>query len=88
MQGTYVATAPNPVANRDFMRELRAAVGMPIGLPAAAWMVRIAAPLLLRTDPELALQGRYVVSRRLAAEQFAFRFPVLRDALRDLFGRR
>lgn len=87
MQGVYVASAPTPVSNREFMRELRRAVGMPIGLPAMAWMVRVAAPLILRTDPELALYGRYVVSRRLAEEGFAFRFPHLADALRDLFRR-
>lgn len=87
MQGVYVASSPQPVSNREFMRELRRAVGMPIGLPAAGWMVRLAAPLVLRTDPELALYGRYVVSRRLAGEGFEFRFPRLREALRDLFGR-
>jgi hypothetical protein len=85
MSGVYVATAPQPVAQRDFMRELRRAVGMPIGLPAAGWMVRIGAPLLLRTDPELALYGRYCVSRRLREEGFVFEFPELRGALQDLF---
>jgi hypothetical protein len=85
MSGVYVATAPQPVAQRDFMRELRRAVGMPIGLPAAGWMVRIAAPLLLRTDPDLALYGRYCVSRRLREEGFAFEFPELRGALQELF---
>lgn len=66
------------------MRELRRALGIPIGLPAFGWMVRIGAPLFLRTDPELALYGRYVVSKRLDDEHFAFRFPHLRDALSDL----
>jgi hypothetical protein len=28
-------------------------------------MVRLGAPLFLRTDPELALYGRYCISRRL-----------------------
>lgn len=84
MQGAYVASAPNPVSQREFARELRKAVGMPIGLPACPWMVRFGARWLLRTDPELALYGRYVVSRRLQEEGFAFRFPVLRDALADL----
>jgi len=46
-------------------------------------MVRLAAPLL-PTDPELALCGRYLVSRRLREMQFEFRFPELRDALGDL----
>jgi uncharacterized protein (TIGR01777 family) len=85
MQGTYVASAPHPVSNGEFMRELRRAVGMPIGLPAFAWMVRLGAPLLMRTDPDLALYGRYVVSKRLAEEGFEFRFPRIREALEDLF---
>jgi NAD dependent epimerase/dehydratase family enzyme len=87
MEGIYIATAPNPVSQSVFMREMRRAIGMPIGLRAFGWMVRIAAPLLLRTDPELALYGRYLVSRRLREMQFEFRFPDLRAALADLLGR-
>jgi len=86
MEGAYIATAPNPVSQRVFMREMRKAVGMPIGLPAFGWMVRVAAPLLLRTDPDLALYGRYLVSRRLREMPFDFRFPELRGALADLLG--
>jgi NAD dependent epimerase/dehydratase family enzyme len=82
--GAYLATAPNPVSNAVFMCELRAALHIPIGLPAAQWMVRLAAPLLLRTDPDLALYGRFCVSRRLREEGFAFQFPDLRSALNDL----
>ena len=41
-------------------------------------MVRIGAPLLLRTDPDLALYGRYVVSKRLTEEDFDFTFPEVR----------
>jgi hypothetical protein len=84
MQGAYIATSPHPVSNRMFMKELRRAVGIPLGLPATEWMVRLAAPLLLKTDPELALYGRYVVSQRLAQESFEFQFPNLRNALQDL----
>lgn len=87
MQGAYIASAPNPVSQVEFMRELRRAVGMPIGLPAFTWMVRIAAPLLLRTDPELALYGRYVISKRLEKEGFEFQLPQLRVALQDLLER-
>ena len=62
-------------------------MGVPIGLPAFEWMVRLGAPLLMRTDPELALYGRYVISRRLRDEGFEFRFPDLNGALRDLLQR-
>ncbi len=59
---------------------------MPIGLPAFEWMVRIGAPLLMRTDPELALYGRYVISKRLQEENFTFCFPDLPGALADVFA--
>jgi uncharacterized protein len=84
MQGAYIASSPNPVSQREFMRTLRRIIGMPIGLPAFSWMVRFGAPLLMRTDPELALYGRYVVSKRLREERFEFQFPHLENALRDL----
>ena len=88
MEGMYVVTAPNPVTNTEFMRSLRRAVRMPVGLPAAGWMVRIGAPLFLRTDPELALYGRYCVPRRLEREGFSFRHPTLDDAFASLHGRK
>jgi len=86
MQGAYIASAPNPVSQADFMRELRRAMHMPIGLPAFGWMVKIGARFLLRTDPDLALYGRYVVSKRLRSEGFEFRYPRLADALAELFS--
>jgi uncharacterized protein (TIGR01777 family) len=84
MQGIYIATSPNPVSERIFMRELSRAVGMPLGLPSPTWLIRCVVPLVLRTDPELALYGRYVVSKRLKEEGFEFRFPDLRAALTDV----
>ena len=84
MQGVYIASAPNPVSQVEFMRELRRSVGMPFGLPAPAWMVRLGAKLILRTDPDLALYGRYVSSRRLEEESFHFSQPTIREALRDV----
>ena len=88
LECAYIASSPNPVAQVEFMRELRRAVGMPIGLPAFSWMVRIGAPLFLRTDPELALYGRYVVPKRLEEAGFEFQLPDLREALEDLLTRK
>jgi uncharacterized protein (TIGR01777 family) len=86
MQGPYIATAPNPVSQIEFMRALRRAMRIPIGLPAFDWMVRLGAPLLLRTDPDLALYGRYLISARLREEGFEFRFPHLAEAVSDLLS--
>ena len=88
MRGAYIASSPNPVPQKTFARELRRAIGMPIGPRALPWMVRFGAKWILRTDPELALYGRYVVSQRLKDEGFEFRFPMLRPALEDLLGNR
>jgi uncharacterized protein (TIGR01777 family) len=84
MQGAYIASSPQPVSQAEFMRALRRTVGMSIGLPAFEWMVRIGAPLLLRTDPELALYGRYVIPQRLIEAGFEFQFPELKRALDEL----
>lgn len=83
-EGVYIASAPNPVSNKEFMKLLRKKMNMPIGLPAPEFMVRIGAKLIFRTDPELALYGRYVKPARLEQEGFRFKFPDLETALDDL----
>lgn len=87
MRGVYIASSPKPVSNREFMRSLRKAIGMPIGLPAPAWVMRVAAPLLMKTDPELAIYGRYCVPKRLMDEGVDFEHPELEGALRELCGK-
>lgn len=87
MTGAYIATAPNPVSNAEFMHELRRALAVTIGLPAPALLVRFGARYVMRTDPELALYGRYCVSRRLRELGFDFLYPDLPSALRSLYAR-
>ena len=57
---------------------------IPIGLPAPEWLTKIGAKVLFKTDPELAIYGRYVKSERLEKEGYEFKFPKLYDALNDL----
>ena len=83
MSGMYVVTAPGPVTNREFMRQLRNAVRRPWSPPVPAPLVRFGA-MLMRTDPELALYGRRLMPSRLTREGFSFRFPQLDAALADL----
>ena len=84
MCGPYIASGPNPTSQVDFMRTLRQVLRVPIGLPATRWMVRLGAHFLLRTDPDLVLYGRYVVSKRLANAGFQFLYPQLPQALEEL----
>jgi uncharacterized protein (TIGR01777 family) len=81
--GPVNIAAPNPLPNKDFMRALREAWGMPIGLPAAKWMLEIGA-LAMRTETELVLKSRRVVPGRLLQEGFSFKFPDWPEAARDL----
>lgn len=84
LDGPYLATSPEPVSQAEFMRALRQVMRVPIGLPCAPWMARIGAPLVFRTDPDLALYGRFVLPKRLGEAGFSFSFPSLIPALRDL----
>ena len=85
--GVVNIASPNPLPNRDFMRELRQAWGARIALPAPAWMIEIGA-LLMRTESELVLKSRRVVPGRLLSAGFQFLFPEWPAAARDLVARR
>lgn len=91
IRGMHIASSPNPQPQAEFMRELRGHArglgGLGLGLPAFEWMVRLGAPLLFRSDPELALFGRFVLPRRFMSAGFEFSFPTLRGALADVFMR-
>lgn len=84
MHGAYIASSPKPESQQDFMRSLRKNLRVPIGLPATELMVRLGAHWLLRTDPELALYGRFVVPKRLIDSGFEFDFPELNNAVSNL----
>jgi uncharacterized protein (TIGR01777 family) len=86
VDGAVNLAAPNPLPNADFMRALREAWGMPVGLPATRWMLEIGA-LAMRTETELVLKSRRVVPGRLLAAGFTFRFPEWPAAARDLVAR-
>lgn len=59
--------SPNPLPYAEFMRALRRAAGVPIGLPATKWMLEIGA-FFMRTETELVLKSRRVVPGLLLAE--------------------
>lgn len=86
MSGVYNVTAPRAATNADFMRSLRRAIGMPIGLPSPGWLVRLGAATLIDTDPELPLYGRNVVPKRLLDEGYQFEHGDLDTALQALVG--
>jgi NAD dependent epimerase/dehydratase family enzyme len=86
IDGPVNLAAPNPLPQREFMRALRVAVGMQIGLPATRWMAVIGA-FVLRSDSDLLLKSRRVVPGRLLDAGFRFRYPDWPAAATNLVGR-
>ena len=86
LSGPVNLAAPNPVTNADFMRDLRKAWGMPIGLPAEKWMIEIGT-ILMRTESELVLKSRRVMPGLLLQRGFQFTYPEWPQAAQDLCQR-
>jgi uncharacterized protein (TIGR01777 family) len=86
LTGPVNLAAPEPLPQRAFMRALRSAWGVPVGLPATRWMAELGA-FALRSDTELLLKSRRVVPRRLLEEGFAFEHPAWPEAAADLVRR-
>jgi NAD dependent epimerase/dehydratase family enzyme len=84
--GPVNLAAPGPLPQRTFMRVLRAAWGVPVGLPATKWMAELGA-FALRSDTELLLKSRRVVPGRLLEAGFAFDYPQWPEAADDLVRR-
>ncbi len=83
VDGVVNLASPNPLPNVDFMRALRKAQGVPVGLPAAEWMLEVGA-MFMRTETELILKSRRVVPARLREGGFTFEFPDWPEAAVDL----
>ncbi|MFT5462667.1 MAG: hypothetical protein ACI8QS_001550 [Planctomycetota bacterium] len=80
--GVFNGTAPEPVSNRDFTRELGHALGRPTILPVPALAMR----LLLGEVSSMFLTGQRAYPKRALEAGFRFNHPELGDALGDLLG--
>ena len=86
LTGPVNLAAPAPLPQRGFMRALRAAWGVPVGLPATKWMAELGA-FALRSDTELLLKSRRVVPGRLLEAGFTFAYDAWPEAADDLVRR-
>jgi uncharacterized protein (TIGR01777 family) len=82
IRGPVNATAPNPVRNRDFTRALAHALGRPAFFTVPAPLLRLAAGGFAS---EL-LESRRIIPAAAAQAGFAFRYPMIGEALEDLLG--
>ncbi|MCX5557783.1 TIGR01777 family oxidoreductase [Streptomyces sp. NBC_00038] len=87
LAGPVNLAAPTPLPQRTFMRALRTAWGIPVGLPATKWMAELGA-FALRSDTELLLKSRRVTPGRLLEAGFTFAHPQWPEAAADLTRRK
>jgi hypothetical protein len=83
IDGPVNIASPHPLPNAEFMRAIRNAWGIGVGLPASRWMLEIGA-VFLRTETELILKSRRVTPGRLLQHGFEFRYPTWPEAARQL----
>lgn len=86
LSGPVNLAAPCPLPNGEFLAEIRRAIGMPIAVPSARWMLEIGA-WLRKTETELLLKSRRVVPGTLLASGFEFEYPSWPGAVKDLVAR-
>jgi NAD dependent epimerase/dehydratase family enzyme len=80
VSGAVNGTAPNPVTNTAFTRELAAALGRPALFPAPAFALK----LMLGEMSEILLGSQRVLPKAAEAAGFRFAFPELAPALRSI----
>lgn len=84
LAGAFNATAPAPVTNSEFMRELRHALQRPWSPPVPTPFARLGA-WLMGSEADLAFLSYRCAPRRFLERGFTFKFPTLAGALGDLY---
>lgn len=86
LDGVINITSPNPSTNREVMATLRRVLGVPFGIPLPRIALELGA-FAIRTETELILKSRWVLPKRLLDAGFAFEYPDLEEALRQILDR-
>lgn len=82
--GPLNATAPHPVTNREFGHVLGRVLHRPSFVPTPGFALRV----MVGEAANVITTGQRLVPRRALDLGYAFRFPELEGALRDLLGRK
>ena len=81
-RGPFNFTAPEPVRQKDFARQLGAALHRPAFLPTPAFVMK----LVLGEFGRSLLQGQKVLPGALTVSGYQFTYPALPPALKDIIG--
>jgi uncharacterized protein (TIGR01777 family) len=79
-RGPYNATAPNPVTNAEFTREMAKCLQRPALLPIPAWLLKLA----MGEMAELLLGSQRVLPKKALSSGFKFSYETLEPALSNV----
>jgi NAD dependent epimerase/dehydratase family enzyme len=82
MQGTFNATAPNPVRMKDLSHDLGEVLQRPSWLPVPG----MALEMLLGEGAKLVLEGQQVLPKRTLESGFEFAYPQVKPALEEILN--
>ncbi len=82
LEGTYNAVAPEHHTSKSFSKVLAKSISRPfIGINVPSFMLK----LVFGDMSKILLEGSRVSSKKIEKQQFTFRFPILSNALKQLF---
>jgi len=81
--GPLNATAPNPVANRDFATAFGKALHRPSFMPTPRFVLRV----MLGESADVVTTGQRVLPKKTMALGYSYQFPQIDAALADVFGK-
>ena len=80
LEGTFNATAPNPVRMKQFSQAIGEVMNRPSWLPVPG----VAIELLLGEGAKVVLEGQQVLPKRTQSVGFEYQYPELKSALADV----
>ena len=83
ISGVINASAPYPISNTEFMKELQVANRAFLSMPAPGFLLQIAS-LLLNFQPNLILDSTNVFSQKLKDLSFEFKAPDIHKVIKIL----
>ncbi|MBD0269766.1 MAG: TIGR01777 family protein [Cyanobacteria bacterium Co-bin8] len=80
MQGTYNATAPNPLRMGEFCQTLGAVLNRPSWLPVPDFVLEA----VLGDGAQVVLEGQQVLPKRTTETGFSYQYPQVKEALEEI----
>ena len=81
----YNCASPFAIQNKDFMKILRKAIGIPFGLSTPQWLLEIGASII-GTETELILKSRWVYPKCLLEKGYTFLYEKPDHAIHEIFS--